>query len=286
MRPKKKECALKIEQRLGEILGKYFLGIDDIHHGYWTEGMKVELKSYPEALKNYVDFIFMNLPEKREKILSAGRGNLSLINKLLDSGSSVDVISSGAGFMRSDDRIKGKCRILKDSFKDFDSARGKYDLLIFCESFQEMRLHDALEKASEIIAPGGFILICDFFKNPVNGLSLIDGGHEIEDFYGAIEESHCFRIIKDIDITEQTAPTWELAYDFYSRVAMPARNFMKSALYKKYPWFFAAANRVLNVFFWKEIDKLNWKYFSGLRNANNFKTFKTYRLFLIARSED
>jgi len=101
------------------------------------------------------------------------------------------------------------------------------------------------------------------------------GGSKLRKFYDTISQ-HAFIPVSDIDITHKTAPTMTLASDFLDQVGKPVWQLTNAYMEKRRP----LISKFLSWKYRKKIDKLNHKYFSGLRNAESFEKYKSYRFLL------
>lgn len=121
-------------------------------------------------------------------------------------------------------------------------------------------------------------MICDFFRLPVEGKSPISGGHPLIEFEQMI--SHFpLRKVEEIDITSRTAPTFTVIDQAFSEVLRPIWDEAEAAFAKTHPiW-----SKATHWFFRHRIKKLEDKYFSHARSAENFQRFKTYRLVRFER---
>lgn len=166
-------------------------------------------------------------------------------------------------------------RIFDCRYEDLDTDR-RYDLVLFSESFQYIDLDRGLCKTADILTDDGYLMICDFFRKETQGDSRIGGGKRFSKFHDALAH-HPFGIIEDIDITEETAPTMDLANEVCVQVLSPIWQSLFGFLDSRYP----KLMKVIRWKFKKKMEKIERKYFEGERSAEHFSRFKTYRLMLI-----
>ena len=88
-----------------------------------------------------------------------------------------------------------------------------------------------------------------------------------------------FHPVEDIDITNETAPNLRIINDVLTNAGLPIWNLIMYYLNDHYP----VVSKVLQWKYRKKLDTINRKYFSGERNEENFKIYKSYRLFLYKR---
>ena len=80
----------------------------------------------------------------------------------------------------------------------------------------------------------------------------------------------------DLDITLETAPTWDLLNQFLNEVAIPISDMSHSYMKYKYP-------KLIKFMKWKfrnRLDKIRKVWLSNELTGANFAKFKSYRLFL------
>ena len=119
----------------------------------------------------------------------------------------------------------------------------KYDLILFSESFQYVKLSESLNKIEKMLNLSGHLLICDFFRRDVPGKSLMGGGHSWNGFLETVSK-HPLNLVIDIDITEETAPTIDLLAKFNIDVLSPIVKMSGEYLVDHYP-------KITKLFTWK-----------------------------------
>jgi SAM-dependent methyltransferase len=234
----------------------------------------------PRAQSCYSDFLLSHIPPGIKSILDVGCGAGKNANLLLTKGYQVDCVSPSKKLTSHARALLGdRVTIFQDRFENLNCDR-RYDLLLFSESFQYIKLDRSLLLARNLLNKPGYVLISDFFKTDAPGKSSLRGGHPLSELYRHIDNNN-FKIEKDIDITKQTAPNLTVVDDMLTQAALPVWNSIMAYLKSSYPL-------ISSVLMWKykrKIDKINEKYFSGTRNAANFEKFKSYRVLLLRNAE-
>lgn len=264
---------------IGLIFGKYLLKSDYLHYGYWTDGLEVDIQNASRAQENYADFLASQIPEGAKSILDVGCGTGMFAKKLIGMGYKVDCVSpSGLLTDRARELLGDTSRIFECIYEDLETDN-RYDLILFSESFQYVKIKEALDKSVSLLNGGGHVLISDFFRTGAKGKSLIGGGHKFLKFSDIISRYPLQRI-KDIDITGEVSPSITIFNDFNMKVGLPIRDLIFYFLDHNHP----LLSRFIKWNFKKRLDKIDRKYFSGKRNAEHFENFKTYRCLLYAMS--
>jgi len=263
-------------------LMQFFLGTRDLHYGLWQGDLEVCIQNLPEAQKRYSDFLLGHIPEGVNRVLDVGCGAGGVAAELMVRGYRVEGVSpspllSEVARQKTGDEFK----IHQGRFEDISFNAGeKFDLVMFSESFQYITLATVLEDAQQRLNPGGYILICDFFKTNAAGRSVIGGGHPIEKFMMALEKSG-LEVLEDKDITHETAPNQDIVDQMGRELLLPTFKLVGYAFGTNHPWL----ARLLRWKYQKKIRKIDRKYLRGERNGKSFARSKVYRLLLLRKPE-
>ena len=150
-----------------------------------------------------------------------------------------------------------------------------YDLVLFSESFQYVNIKKSLDKVPSLLNKNGRLLICDFFRQPGTGTKPLGGGHDWNVFQDNLK-NYSFTNLIDIDITKETARTYDLINKLIKDVAVPVRELSSNYLSSQYP----RGMKFLKWYFDKKINRMNRIYFSGNMTGEMFNKLKTYRILL------
>jgi SAM-dependent methyltransferase len=260
----------------------FFLGSRDLHYGFWSDDLHVCIQNLPEAQKRYSDFLLSHVPEGVQRILDVGCGAGGVAAELLARGYHVEGVSPSPLLSEAAQQQAGpEFRIHQGRFEDvnFDENE-KFDLVLFSESFQYITLGRVLEDARQRLNPGGYILICDFFKTNASGRSVIGGGHPIDKFMKTLEKSG-LEILENKDITAETAPNLDIVDQMGRELFLPTFKLIGYAFDSNHPWL----ARFVRWKYQKKLRKIERKYLSGERNGESFARHKVYRLLLLRKPE-
>ena len=273
-----KVSSQKIGLDIGLVIGRFFMGSEDLHYGYWPNGKDASVQNFAHAQNSHSELIMNQIPENINYILDVGGGSGNLALKLINNGYRVDcVIPSAFLAEQAKTKLGNESVIHICGFEQMPSTK-TYDLIIFSESFQYVKMKKSLQKIEKMTSPNGHLLICDFFRRDLPEKSPIGGGHSWQGFKDTISTLP-FQQVTDLDISLETAPTIDLLDQFCQDVLMPISEMSGSYLHYNYPYLTALLNWKLK----KRIEKIRRTYLSGELNGESFKKFKTYRLLLYKR---
>lgn len=271
----------EIGLELGLLLGKFFLDSDYLHYGLWQENERPTMPLMLSAQQRYADLLQAKIPSGVNKILDVGAGTGKFAADMIELGYQVDCVSPSAALCeRLRHTLPPSSKIYPVKFENMCSDR-QYDLVLFSESFSYIKLANFIHLTTGLLAPGGFLMIADFFRRPGVRNSPIGGGHNLTRWQAMIADSP-FESILELDITAQTAPTYDLFTAFIGDVARPAATMVDDYLSDCYP-------RLTSLGKWKfrrQLAKIEKKYFSGRLTGKIFQRDKIYLLTIYQMKGD
>jgi SAM-dependent methyltransferase len=260
---------------LGLVLGRFAIGMQDLHYGYWTDDLPLLATNLPAAQARYTDELMNDIPEGVKSILDVGCGAGNTARKLLARGYTVDAVSPNAWLTGEARKVLGgRATVYESKFEDLNLDL-KYDLILFSESFLFMKAEEALAQARAMLNPGGYILISDIFRLPADEKSPIGGGQDIRR-YQALMAASPFEMLKDTDITQPISRTFDLLNIAYGEAIQPAWELIFAKLEAGNPFLM----RLVRWKWGKKIREAEEKHFSGKRDGAHFRRHKSYRRML------
>ena len=278
MKKARKDLSREVGLEISSICGEYFLKSQHLHYGYWTSNLEVDITNLHIAQENYAKFLISHIPDGVKTILDVGSGTGQIAKRLFDMGYQVDCVSPSPFLTERTRELLGeKSNIFECRYEEIQTEK-RYDLILFAESLQYIDLEKALQNTRKFLNNDGYMLICDVFKKDVEGNSAIGGGHKLNKFYDLMTK-YPFSPIKNLDITEQTAPNLDILDDALKNVVQPVVHSVLHFLRVRYP----STLKFLRWKYQKQLNKVNEKYFNGGRTGEDFKKFKSYRLLLFKK---
>ncbi len=275
MRKKEKIRSKDAGLEMGLLIAQYFFDTEHLHYGIWPEGLDVKPINIKKAQEYHSQLIIDTIPKGVKTILDVGGGSGGLAQKLIQDGYAVDCVSPSEYLAHEiETKLDGKGSVYRGKFEDVTIDK-QYDLILFSESFQYMRIRDALKKVQAVSHENSHMLIFDYFTLEGPGKSPIGGGHKWETSQKIISECP-FECILDKDLTKEAAPTQALLGQFADEVADPGRKIIGEYLESHYSKFMSFLKWKMA----KRILKIEKEYFSGIQTAETFIKHKTYRLLL------
>lgn len=258
-----------------------------LHYGLWEKGERPNIPQLRMAQERYVDKLLALIPPPPGRLIDIGGGTGEMAKLLLDKGYGVDMITpSGLQAEIAQEKLGEKGRVFEIKFEDFDGS-GPYDVCLFSESFQYVDLDVSLTKLSEILAPGGRIVIADCFRDEgYQGDRQPGGGHRYSLFVQKIAE-YGFELVENQDVTEAAAQSMAIDQDVYRGFVAPAVYQVIDILRSKRPILHWCANLLYKVFVPRgERENIIARLKADYRSPEAFAAVNTYRFLSLKRHND
>ncbi|MFH1297922.1 MAG: class I SAM-dependent methyltransferase [Bacteroidota bacterium] len=245
-----------------------------MHYGLF-EGIEIDIQHLAQAQENYAQFLFSTIPDGVKTILDVGCGSGRMAHTLLEKGYQVDCVSPGTlltNYVK--ETIGNRIELYNCKFEELKTTK-KYDLVMFSESFQYIPMDRSIPGALDVLNPGGFIIVSDFFQTDEPGKSPMGGGHKFTE-WGKKKAKFNLKQLKERDITKETAPTFDLVNQMTMEFLYPIWNVVFKLAEDRFPW-------VIKFIRWKykkKLSKMENKHFQGQRTGANFARYKKYMFYL------
>lgn len=212
----------KIDTRaIGLDVGLHFVrwltGAENLHYGLW-DGLEVNAANVRAAQEAYTEKLFALLPEGRLRILDIGGGAGETAKKLLALGHAVEIVVPSPLLAERCRANAPGARVHECIFEEF-AGDGGFDLCLFSESYQYVRLAEGVPRCLELLKPGGHIVISDCFRSEdftiAPGTATVGGGHLIGAFRAALADWPV-EVLSEEDVTASVAPSVEIEQGLFN----------------------------------------------------------------------
>lgn len=243
-----------------------------LHYGFFPKDLEQEFWNFGKAQEAYTANLLSEIPDGVKTILDVGCGTGMIAKRLLTEGYDVECISPSSFLTKLTLENEPSLTVHECKFEDFIPSR-KYDLVLFCESYQYIKLPDLFAKLSECINDNGFMMLSDIFKTNPTKRGPIGGGHLLEEHLKICEENK-LKVVTDQDITEDIAPIFDLLQNLSLNLLKPLFENIKRILNANHYYIYKIASKI----FKRRLQELDEKLTRTNRNGAGFKEFNTYRV--------
>lgn len=266
-----KELSLEASYRIL----KFTTGSEHLHYGLFEPDIPRDFQHLKIAQDRYLERLVELIPAGTRTILDVGAGSGKTAETLIEKGFEVECVTPEHGLARiAEARLAGRAKIHRGRFETVEIP-GRYDLVLFSESFQYVPAATALERSIALLNPGGHILISDFFNRAPQPPSPIRGGHDFEQWC-ALYPQYPLELVSERDITAETAPLHDIAQLASKEVVAPIYENGRTAMRARWPM----VSRIGGWIFRKDLEKFARSRLSTDRNGDEFIRGKIYKVYL------
>jgi MPBQ/MSBQ methyltransferase len=230
--PQPKPIAISQATRYQNAALNYYLGLTDspyLHYGYWEPlpttadltiaNLRVAQAAYSARLLGFI-------PEGIKTILDVGCGIGGNAAYLLDRGFEVEGLAPDPFQQEKFLKLtQNKAIFHLSQFETFTPPHA-YDLVLLSESSQYMSAIDIAQGAAAALNPGGYLLLADMMRSDaLYTEGIFSNCQVVADLHAALQRSG-FRLVKDEDITAQTAPTIDLYVEVFQRFGLSTLRYL------------------------------------------------------------
>ena len=162
------------------------IGLDLLNFGIWSEQDPLDLAGLRRAQERLVARLFELLPPGVTSVLDVGCGTGAISERLLALGYDVEGLSPDPYHGKLFTERLPDRRFHLGRFQEFEPDR-RYDVLFLCESAQYVWLDEFFDAVRRSLAPGGCVLLCDYFTVDAGETGKPKSGHPLDDFLARAE---------------------------------------------------------------------------------------------------
>ncbi|MCB1317964.1 MAG: methyltransferase domain-containing protein [Leptospiraceae bacterium] len=261
-------------------LARKIFGIEHLHYGFFTKGIKRDIQHVPQAQEAYVKNLLKYIPRGVKSIFDVGCGTGGIAEELVKKRYNVACVAPDPYLTNlAAEKTKGRAQVFTDLYENLDAepTPGSFDLVLMAESCQYVNPERGWEQHGRFLKDKGYVLIADFFKiRPLDRDDLSKSGHDLDRFLSVADESG-FKLLKKIDITRETAPSMDIYQGIITQYVFPIAEAIFEFISRRYPLIY----RFMSMLFKEKILKLHARYSN--QSAAIFTQYKGYFILLFQK---
>lgn len=204
----------------------HVLGLTSLHWGLWGPHDRPSLDGLREAQDRYTDLVLDTLPDDAQDVLDVGCGTGDLARRLAGTGRRVKAIAPIANYEHRLTNGNGSNLVWQQARLQDLTGDGPFDAVMMIESAGYFPIGDGLERARDLLEPGGWLLVVNPFRTA--NVDVQVAKHVLTDYLDAARD-HGFSLVHKRDITEGVLPTLTLARQFRRNHVEPAVSLLRFA---------------------------------------------------------
>ena len=254
------------------------LKLKSLHYGYWIENQERTLANLATAQANYTRTLIEMIPEGVQKILDVGCGAGDNSRSMAAAGYVVTAISPDAEHGKFVQDTPG-VDFVRTKIESFETDK-KFDLILMseCQNYFDRDL--ALAKCVEVLEPGGHLLISGMFRR--------SNTEDFDDTYVGSEyivaaENVGMELLEQVDITDETVPTLEMARNAYQDHLLPAAELVSHYVNNTARW----KMMLVRAFFGNQLRRLSGigEFIERRVDTERFVKFVSYQRLLFQKTD-
>ena len=260
----------RIKESTSLRLMREVLELDHLHYGLWSDE-PLELEGLRRAQERYAERLCDWVPEGVRSILDVGCGTGSMAERLARRGYEVEGLAPDP-YLGEVFRQRTGLPFHLARFQEFEPRRA-YDLVLMSESAQYIWLDSLFPRVCRV-APGGHLLLADYFVVEDDGSPAARSGHPLAEFLERAAASGC-ELERRQDVTEQAAPTLALATRWLDRYGVRIATVLRERAERRHPWLYRAAAGIFGRRLRRKLERER-----SLCDPELFRRLKSYEMML------
>lgn len=266
------DIALKLAHKM--------FGLEHLHYGYFDKSNKPVLENLGKAQNAYVEKLLDMIPKGVKTILDVGCGTGGVAKQLIAKGYEVTCIAPDPYLIEKTlENTGGKVKTYTDLYENIqDFAPESFDLILMSESCQYIKPDPGWIQNRKVLKKGGHYLVADFFKiRAIDNPTVSKSGQPLDNFLERAEKAN-FKLLKQIDITPNVAPTMDIYQEILNIRLFPLLEAANEFIQRRFP----LIHKLFSFFLKEKITLLVERY--KTQDAQNWVKYKGYFIFLFQKT--
>lgn len=253
------------------------LKLDNLHFGLW-ENDPLTIEGTKRAQERYTEKLINIIPDEVKSVLDVGCGTGITALKLKNRGYDIECVNPDS-FQQEifKKNVSEGIPFHNVEFESFKTQK-RFNLILMSESSQYLNTEKMIENAKNILAPGGWLLIADYFRKQDTRYYRTC---KVKDVFLEKIKSNGFELVNNENITRSVIPNLTMGKKIYSDYGLPVINLITEYLRTSFPFLTFFGSKIFS----KKLKKISYYLFDHTPEKLDEKKFMENMeyLFLLFR---
>jgi MPBQ/MSBQ methyltransferase len=258
------------------------LKLKSLHFGYWKDIKDVRVNNLKRAQDAYSYKLIDMIPAGVRAVLDVGAGIGDTAIKLAEKGYKVTALTpepTQVEIIKKLGKTYKNISVIKSKYEQFKGSK-QYDMILMSESSNYFPLIKGMKQTRKHLKKGGYLLVAGLFRK--KHTKIFKTWNVISNWELQAKKNN-LKLLKKEDITNDTAPSMQLAYDFFKDYAEPAIDILSDYYKKAFKW----KAFIISLFFKKELKIVKYILEDDLQfrlDVGQFKKNGRYLIYLYQKT--